>query len=140
MKVVCIRLYLKQLLNSWHCTKKPSLNMCLNLVTKFFLIVACIRFSYEKKYYIKCKTIGKKIKENNGRKNFLYNIFINKNYVHTNQFSILFYINKLSHPTKSNPYRLTISIIVQFMKKRVLHEAHNTKIQISQIIKTKESF
>ena len=109
--------------------KEPSLNMCLNLVTKVFLIVACIRFSYEKKntYYIKCETIGKKIRENNRRMNFLYNIFINKNHINTNQFSIFFSISRLPHPTKPNPYYPTIFIIVQLMKKRVLHEAHNTK-------------
>ena len=94
--------------------KESSLNMYLNLVTKFFLIVACIRFSYEKKntYYIKCETIGKKIRENNGRMNFLYNIFINKNHVHTNQFSILLGINRLPYPTKLNLYYPTIFIII----------------------------
>ena len=106
--------------------KEPSLNMCINFVPKFFLIVACIRFSYEKKCYIKCKTIGKKIRENNERMNFLYNIFINKNHIHSNQFSILG-INRISHPINPNPYHPTIFIIVQLMKKRVLYEAHNTK-------------
>ena len=59
--------------------------------------------------------------------NFLYNIFINKSHVHTNQFFIILDINKLSHPTKPNSYHLTISIIIQLMKKRALHEAQNTK-------------
>ena len=62
---------------------------------------------------------------------FLYNIFIHKNHVHANQFFILLDINRLPHPTKPNPYHLPIFIIVQFMKKKVLHEAHNIKIQIS---------
>ena len=108
--------------------KKSSLNMCLNLVTKFFLIVACIRFSYEKKNVtLSVKQLGKKIRENNGRMNFLYNFFVNKNHVHTNQFSILLAINRLPHPTKPNSYHPTIFIITQLMKKRVLYEAHNTK-------------
>ena len=106
--------------------KEPSLNMCLNLITKFLLMHA-LDFPMKKKCYIKCKIIGKKITENNGKKNFLYNIFINKNHVHTNQFSILLGINRLPHPTKSNPYHLIIFIVVHLMKKIVLHEAYNTK-------------
>ena len=52
---------------------------------------------------------------------------LKKNNVHTNQLSILLGINRLPHPPKSNPYHPTIFIIVQLMKKRVLHKAHNTK-------------
>lgn len=109
--------------------KDPSLNMCLNLVTKFFLIVACIRFFYKKKKKhatLSVKQLGKKLQKTMGE-NFLCNLFINKNNVHINQFSILLGINRLPHPTKSNPYHPTIFIIVQLMKKRVLHERHNTK-------------
>ena len=46
---------------------------CLNLITKFFLIVACIIFFYEKKNVtLSVKQLGKKkVRENNGRRNFL---------------------------------------------------------------------
>ncbi|KDO48617.1 hypothetical protein CISIN_1g0395192mg, partial [Citrus sinensis] len=42
----------------------------------------------------------------------VHNLFINKNYIHTNQLSILLGINRLPHFTKSNPYHPTIFIIV----------------------------
>ena len=55
--------------------------------------------------------------------------FINKNYIHTNQFSTLLSINRLPHPIKSDSYHPTIFIIIQLMKKnkRVFYGAHNTK-------------
>ena len=86
-----------------------------------------LEFPTKKNAALSVKQLGKQIRENNGRKKILYNIFINKNHVHINQFSTVLGINKLPHPTKSNSYHQIIFIIVQLMKKRVLHEAHNTK-------------
>ena len=122
--------------------KEPSLNMCLNLVTKFFLIVACIRFSYEKEKHatLSVKQLRKKLEKIMGEWIF-YTIFSSIKIMFTLINSLFFFVLIYPHILKSLTFIIQLSLsLFNSWRKEYSMKHIILKIQISQKIKTQEHF
>ena len=91
--------------------KESSLNMCLNLITKFFLIVACIRFSYEKKKHttLSVKQLGNKLEKTMGEWIF-YTTFSSIKIISTLINSLFFLVLTDSHILQSLTLIIQLSL------------------------------